>query len=606
MTECIYLYKNGQVIEGRGYEDRLCLVTQELEKGNVSLRLRGFRGSDVGVYICQVIHGEQEQETAVGLGTRTELELEKQMMKRLEEMSKKLTESEEELKEKDYILKKRETELQETEIKLKSTTSELSDLKTEMERLRKELSTWTVCCVAVGAESSAPDSPVSPSVSELRLVLLGRTGAGRSAAGNTILDREEFGAQASPSAESQRSRRREGEVCGRRLVLVDTPDWFCPGLSLEEMRQDVGLCLRLSAPGPHAFLLVIPVEPSEEEERGMMERMEEMFGEGCWGHTVILFTHADILTEQSIEEFLQAGSPDLQQLVEKCGNRFHVLNIKDGAQGTQVSKLLDQIEEMVSGNTESFYSTQTYQEAETQVREMERKIHREREERKQREEEAMKERIEKELQDSLNKMEVLIQEHEGDIRTLNHRTTELERQIKEEREDEKKRELERELKRESDRREEIETKLEKFREKRGKERREMEERHRQEMEEMRENYEGEAKVEAKNLTTVLCELQRNIMIAQNKMKREFSRHMEDKERQMQEKDRMLKEGNRQIETLTQNIKHLHDALSRLEETRVQRSLLGVLGWFRRNSSSWLLHSIGSSANPGLIEAVRDL
>ncbi|KAM6953971.1 uncharacterized protein FYW47_012910 [Aplochiton taeniatus] len=421
-----------------------------------------------------------------------------------------------------------------------------------------------MCCVAVGAESSAPDSPVSPSVSELRLVLLGRTRAGRSAAGNTILDREEFGAQASPSAESQRSRRREGEVCGRRLVLVDTPDWFCPGLSLEEMRQDVGLCVRLSAPGPHAFLLVLPVEPSEEEERGMMERMEEMFGEGCWGHTVILFTHADSLTEQSIEEFLQAGSPDLQQLVEKCGNRFHVLNIKDGAQGTQVSELLDQIEEMVSGNTESFYSTQTYQEAETQVREMERKIHREREERKQRDEEAMKERIETELQDSLKKMEVVIQEHEGDIRTLNHRTTELERQIKEEREEEKKRELERELKRESDRRENMETKLERFREKREDERREMQERHRQEMEEMRENYEGEAKVEAKNLTTVLCELQRNILIAQNKMKRE------------------------------------------LEETRVQRSLLGVLGWFRRNSSSWLLHSIGSSANPGLIEALRDL
>ncbi|KAM6953742.1 GTPase IMAP family member 4-like [Aplochiton taeniatus] len=237
----------------------------------------------------------------------------------------------------------------------------------------------------LGAESSAPDSPVSPSVSELRLVLLGRTGAGRSAAGNTILDREEFGAQASPSAESQRSRRREGEVCGRRLVLVDTPDWFCPGLSLEEMRQDVGLCLRLSAPGPHAFLLVIPVEPSEEEQRGMMERMEEMFGEGCWGHTVILFTRADSLTEQSIEEFLQAGSPDLQQLVEKCGNRYQVLNIKDGAQGTQVSELLNQIEEMVSGNTESFYSTQTYQEAETQVREMERKIHKEREEKKERE-----------------------------------------------------------------------------------------------------------------------------------------------------------------------------------------------------------------------------
>uniref|UniRef100_A0A674D1H0 AIG1-type G domain-containing protein n=1 Tax=Salmo trutta TaxID=8032 RepID=A0A674D1H0_SALTR len=209
----------------------------------------------------------------------------------------------------------------------------------------------------------------------LRLVLLGRTGAGRSAARNTILGREEFGAQASPSAVTQKSKRRKGDVYGRQLVLVDTPDWFCPGFSLEEMRQDVGLCVRLSAPGPHASLLVIPVEPSKGEERGVQERIEEMFGDGCWGHTVILFTHDDGLKEQSIEEFLQAGSQDLQRLVEKCGSRYN---------------LLEQVEEIVARNRERFYSSQTYQEAEDQVREMEGKIQREKEERKQREKREMR------------------------------------------------------------------------------------------------------------------------------------------------------------------------------------------------------------------------
>ena len=69
-TECIYLYKNGQVIEGRGYEGRVSLVTQELKGGNVSLRLRDFKESDDGVYICQVTYGGQKEEEAVFLWDR--------------------------------------------------------------------------------------------------------------------------------------------------------------------------------------------------------------------------------------------------------------------------------------------------------------------------------------------------------------------------------------------------------------------------------------------------------------------------------------------------------------------------------------------------------
>ncbi|XP_038842051.1 butyrophilin subfamily 1 member A1-like [Salvelinus namaycush] len=69
-TECIYLYQNGQVTERSGYEGRVSLVTQELERGNVSLRLRDFRVSDTGDYICQVIHGEQKEEAVVGLLVR--------------------------------------------------------------------------------------------------------------------------------------------------------------------------------------------------------------------------------------------------------------------------------------------------------------------------------------------------------------------------------------------------------------------------------------------------------------------------------------------------------------------------------------------------------
>lgn len=66
-TDCVCLYKNRQMTEGRGYKGRVHLFTQELDKGNVSLQLRESRESDIGHYLCQVTDGERTGKLTVRL-----------------------------------------------------------------------------------------------------------------------------------------------------------------------------------------------------------------------------------------------------------------------------------------------------------------------------------------------------------------------------------------------------------------------------------------------------------------------------------------------------------------------------------------------------------
>ncbi|XP_073706910.1 uncharacterized protein [Garra rufa] len=163
----------------------------------------------------------------------------------------------------------------------------------------------------------------------LNIVLLGKKGAGKSAAGNTILGPETFVSKKSSKLITQDVVVKSKTLFDLQVNVYDTPGFCDTDLSAEFDQMINEKILQKCESDLFVFLLVIKADSFAEEDRKTVEKIEKLLGKSRLDKTWILFTKGDELQEENmtIEAFLDESEP-FKELLAKYDERYHVFNNK--------------------------------------------------------------------------------------------------------------------------------------------------------------------------------------------------------------------------------------------------------------------------------------